>query len=194
MVKHYNKWSALFGGWFGLHRYMAGEIGMGIVYTCTSGLFGIGWIVDTIKAFSDSQTKSENPDSQFTKLGVVPEKTFSFQAAGFRFKCRFPNTRFDERQFILVRSHVGDSVSLRQYEWEGKPAIALISDKYGADLGVVPASHVNTILKLTEKYDVIGKIIDLERIEYRKEFYTKCDIELSCFDKQSSANIDKIEE
>lgn len=49
-------------------------------------------------------------------------------------------------------------------------------------------------LKLTEKYDVVGKIIDLERIEYRKEFYTKCDIELSCFDKQSSTNIDKIEE
>jgi hypothetical protein len=112
-----------------------------------------------------------------------PEKTFSFQAAGFRFKCRFPNTRFDERQFILVRSHVGDSVSLRQYEWEGKPAIALISDKYGADLGVVPATHVNKILKLAEQYTVSGKIISLERIEYRGDFYTKCDIELSCYPK-----------
>lgn len=28
MKKNYNKWAALFGGWFGLHRYMAGEIGM----------------------------------------------------------------------------------------------------------------------------------------------------------------------
>lgn len=36
----------LFGGWFGLHRYAEGEIGMGILYTCTFGLFLIGWIVD----------------------------------------------------------------------------------------------------------------------------------------------------
>lgn len=54
MKKNYNKWAALFGGWFGLHRYMVGEIGMGILYTCTSGIFCIGWIIDTVKAFANS--------------------------------------------------------------------------------------------------------------------------------------------
>lgn len=36
----------IFGGWFGLHRYMRKQIGMGILYTFTAGLFLIGWFVD----------------------------------------------------------------------------------------------------------------------------------------------------
>ena len=39
---------AIFGGWFGLHRYMRKQIGMGILYTITIGLFCIGCIVDII--------------------------------------------------------------------------------------------------------------------------------------------------
>lgn len=35
LMRKYNKWAALFGGWFGLHRYLSGEIGMGLLYTCT---------------------------------------------------------------------------------------------------------------------------------------------------------------
>lgn len=38
----------IFGGWFGLHRYMRKQIGMGLLYTFTVGLFCIGWIVDII--------------------------------------------------------------------------------------------------------------------------------------------------
>ena len=47
-----NKWVALtlclLFGWFGAHKYYEQKIGMGILYTFTVGLFGIGWIVDTI--------------------------------------------------------------------------------------------------------------------------------------------------
>lgn len=39
----------VFGGYFGLHYFYVGKIGMGILYLCTVGLFGIGWIVDIIK-------------------------------------------------------------------------------------------------------------------------------------------------
>lgn len=48
---YYNKtilMCAIFGGWFGLHRYMRKQIGMGILYTFTAGLFCIGWIVDIV--------------------------------------------------------------------------------------------------------------------------------------------------
>lgn len=38
----------IFGGWFGLHRYMRKQIGLGLLYTFTAGLFCIGWIVDII--------------------------------------------------------------------------------------------------------------------------------------------------
>ena len=29
------------GGWFGLHKYLEGDVGMGVVYTFTVGLFYI---------------------------------------------------------------------------------------------------------------------------------------------------------
>ena len=35
-----------FGGYFGLHYFYAGRIGMGLLYFFTMGLFGIGWIID----------------------------------------------------------------------------------------------------------------------------------------------------
>lgn len=47
-----NKWVAfclcLFLGFFGAHKFYEGKGGMGILYLCTAGLFGIGWIVDLI--------------------------------------------------------------------------------------------------------------------------------------------------
>lgn len=47
-----NKWVALclclFLGFFGAHKFYEGKPGKGILYLCTAGLFGIGWIIDTI--------------------------------------------------------------------------------------------------------------------------------------------------
>ena len=37
------------GGWLGLHQYYVGNIGKGLLYTCTFGLFLIGWLSDLIK-------------------------------------------------------------------------------------------------------------------------------------------------
>lgn len=54
----------LFGGWFGLHKYMNGKIGMGLLYTCTGGLFYIGWIYDCIKAYQASKVPVGKPLSQ----------------------------------------------------------------------------------------------------------------------------------
>lgn len=38
------------GGWLGIHKFMDKQIGIGILYLLTGGLFGIGWIIDIIKA------------------------------------------------------------------------------------------------------------------------------------------------
>ena len=35
-----------FGGWLGLHQFYAGKIGMRLLYFCTLGLLGIGWLID----------------------------------------------------------------------------------------------------------------------------------------------------
>ncbi len=45
-----NKWISLALCIFTIcgHKFYEGKIGMGILYICTVGLFGIGWIVDII--------------------------------------------------------------------------------------------------------------------------------------------------
>lgn len=43
----------LFGGPFGIHKFMNGEIGTGILYLFTGGLFFIGWFKDVVIATKD---------------------------------------------------------------------------------------------------------------------------------------------
>lgn len=38
----------IFLGYFGIHKFYEGKVGMGILYLFTGGLFGIGWIVDIV--------------------------------------------------------------------------------------------------------------------------------------------------
>ena len=68
----YNKWVTLLGGYLGIHRYMVGEIGTGLLYTCTFGLFGIGWFVDTVKAFSQSASDSKTLSLPHHSLRTLP--------------------------------------------------------------------------------------------------------------------------
>ncbi len=46
-----NKWVAfflcLFFGYWGIHKFYEGKIGMGILYIFTFGLLGFGWVIDT---------------------------------------------------------------------------------------------------------------------------------------------------
>lgn len=48
-----------FLGEFGIHRFLAGKIGTGILWLLTLGLGGIGWLIDFIMvccgAFKDSK-------------------------------------------------------------------------------------------------------------------------------------------
>ena len=36
-------------GWAGAHKFYAGKTGAGILYLFTFGLFGFGWIIDSVK-------------------------------------------------------------------------------------------------------------------------------------------------
>lgn len=53
-----------FLGGFGVHKFADRKIGMGILYLLTGGIFGIGWLVDTIKAIiyaiNDGNTETSN--------------------------------------------------------------------------------------------------------------------------------------
>ena len=59
-TSHKKRWVAfvlcLFLGVIGVHRFYVGKIGTGILYLCTGGLFGIGWLVDLVKILFGSFT------------------------------------------------------------------------------------------------------------------------------------------
>ena len=39
-----------FTGTFGVHKFMKGQIGMGLLYLFTMGIFGIGWFIDVVRS------------------------------------------------------------------------------------------------------------------------------------------------
>ena len=52
--KHTALLLCIFLGYFGAHKFYVGKTVMGILYLCTCGLCGIGWIADIISILSGS--------------------------------------------------------------------------------------------------------------------------------------------
>ena len=40
------RWLCICFGWAGVHRFYLGEPGVGVLYACTLGLVGVGWVRD----------------------------------------------------------------------------------------------------------------------------------------------------
>lgn len=67
-------------GWLGVHKFIKGKIGIGILYLLTMGLFGIGWFVDSIIALIN-YIKSRNSAPAASNY----EPVTSFEVAGMPF-------------------------------------------------------------------------------------------------------------
>lgn len=57
----------LFGGWFGLHKFIEKKTAIGVLYVFTFGLFGIGWIIDSI-IYLTKWLKTDKPKQTTEKI------------------------------------------------------------------------------------------------------------------------------
>ena len=125
--------------------------------------------------------KKKKPDPDVPKSPPVKSKTLT--VTGIRYECLYPNKGIFHRQGALRRSKLGDPVSLREYDYQGDPAIAVINDRLGCDVGVVKNNqYKKTILNTMKKYDTRGEIIDLRVFGEDEEFI--CQIRIDCYDKE----------
>lgn len=153
----------LFLGVFGAHKFYIGKTGMGFLYLFTGGLFGIGWIIDTISlllklmnpqkqpsvhnASNDIKSVMSSSSHDFIKITVVG---VSYQ-----------NDDGTDRQFLLRRIKFNDppfnvnkEVSLKRYLYNGDPAIAVtVNDTM---IGNVPADSVKSIIALWDRIEGIS--------------------------------------
>ncbi len=88
-----------------------------------------------------------------------PARTLTIKVAGVTFGCKY-SEGFSNRQDVLETVEDGDEVTFRQYNYKGRPAVALIHEPTDSDIGVVPADMVEKVLDYMNQYDVVGLIKD----------------------------------
>lgn len=85
------------GGIFGIHKFIKGDVKMGVIYLCTGGLFGIGWIIDIIKVLTEDSlakikmdnvdiTEDNLPNIQGTNLNLLAGETCCYMDRAYTFK------------------------------------------------------------------------------------------------------------
>lgn len=98
----------LFGGYIGLHKFIEKKPGLGLLYLFTCGLFGIGWIVDTIiyacKLFEKKPKPIIEPP---VKKDPLPQPTTTKPSAPTKITPTKPDY---ERHKVTGTSHYLDNV------------------------------------------------------------------------------------
>lgn len=100
----------VFGGIFGVHKFIEGNIKIGILYLFTGGLFGIGWIVDIIKVLVGNSVTSNNslmgiegintinegklPNIQGTNLNLTSDEICCYMDKAYTFKDKTVTTGY----------------------------------------------------------------------------------------------------
>lgn len=129
----------VFGGIFGLHKFIKGEIGKGLLYLFTAGLFFIGWIIDIIDVLKRCNlfgttsllgkegikiiNEGKIPNIQGTNLNLASGETCCYMDKAYTFKDKTITTGYTGKtggfsiriaKGLSYRTGGGNSQAIRQ--------------------------------------------------------------------------------
>lgn len=153
------------GGWFGLHKYLDGNIKIGLLYTFTGGLLAIGWIHDIIKACTSGQNRTRFKATTNTENILFQNE---FLIVGEKYECRKNSKKM--RADVIKKTRLNTPVHIEKYIYNGKPAYMIVNTIIGLDLGVLSARAADW---LTDYY-IDGTTVDAVLIDkYNASFHVQ---------------------
>lgn len=121
---------AIFLGWLGGYRFYKRQMGLGILYLLTFGIFGIGWIVDIIKASKEMKAKAKPFTMQIEIKGAFAE-------------CK--KNPMIKRFAVVNGLKIGTDLGIEVAYYEGAPYYQLLAPD-GLDIGAFPSEVSKLIL------------------------------------------------
>lgn len=119
---------AVFFGWLGGWRFYKKQFKLGILYLLTFGLFGIGWIIDIIKAVKEMPKDSFSMDIEIKGAWAECKKNPS-----------------QKRTPIIECLEIGTPLGVEISTYEGAPFYQILSPD-GLDIGAFPSAVSKMIL------------------------------------------------
>ena len=84
---------------------------------------------------------------------------------GTQYGCKFPiGKHLSREEDVCSKAKKGDSITLKRYTWKKENAYAVILDKVGADLGVLPRVRIPVLEKWEDLDGLKGEVWYIEKI------------------------------
>lgn len=155
----------VFGGWFGLHKFLDHQIGSGVLYLLTGGIFGIGWIIDIVKAFLipvRSSPYAFTPVSNVSST-LPPNAIIHFQKnfliVGEKYEClKNPSV---QRSYVVNNTNLNTPIHVEKYFYQGVPAYMIVNSTIGLDLGVLSAGAASWLTDYYSEGTVFARLTDM---------------------------------
>ena len=168
----------LFLGWAGVHKFMEKKAGTGVLYLFTFGLFGIGWIIDILKAianFKNESTSTQAPSEQAPFSYKDNEEStliFSkeFLIVGDQYECRKNPKKM--RSDVNKKMKLDHPVYVEKYLYQGEPAYMIVDAKSRLDLGVLSKGAASWLTDYYSKGKVEAALVD----NYQGTFHVKISV------------------
>lgn len=84
---------------------------------------------------------------------------------GMSHECKFPNGKLRERESVCRKCKEGEEITIKAYTFNGENAYAVMVDRLGADIGVLPAARKAELEAWSELDGLKGRITSINKRE-----------------------------